>query len=338
MVKKLLDTDFKIIKECNSYCEHCYLNCYENVNLYGCSGTGDAGQIPICNILADIPNEIKVDLYQFYKDQIRCLNVFDEKFDEQFKKSIDKIKIGLKNRNKLTVIDKAYEYEKLGDFKTARRLFEEELDKAIDCRNNKEMAELYKDISIIDRLEGDLKASINKINKSLKIAKANELAKETANAYGNLGVINYFEKKYDDAIKFHKKAVAIHKKLGDINRVIPNYSLIGINYLMLKYYDKAKKYILDSLNLSRKNNYLEGMADSRYNLSIYYLTIGEYQMGLKNIEIAMGLYQLVCNPYKIIICLKMMATFQHKMRRDSKLILNKIKKLERIYQMEIENN
>jgi MoaA/NifB/PqqE/SkfB family radical SAM enzyme len=312
------------IKEKRKYSYH-YLD--NQGNLYICSRAGAKYTHPICNFLKDTPEEILINFTLFYNLKIIfnylegntckiCKNKFNSWIKEswlytskEFSNLENEINHKVTNMTKslkkkkvndyTNSISLAYSYEKAGDLINARNLFLKILDKAKAESNHKYVSEIYKDLSIIDRIEHNLPNAKQKLKKALKIAQEKRIEKTEANVYGNLGVIAFLENNYSSAIKYHKKALYIHKKLKDTKRIIPNLSFLGINNLFLEKNKLAKRYLSEAVKLSLETKYQEGLADTLYYLAICSLKMQDYFKSYIYVFLSLDLYWRIPDLYKL---------------------------------------
>ena len=132
------------------------------------------------------------------------------------------------------------------------------LNLAIKCYGiqNIETAESYNDLGIALEHLGDIKNSLDCIQKAYNIRKTllGENHLDTAESYNNLGC--YYSQMGDDekAIDFHKKSLAIREKLSN-NSLLVSQSCnnIGSSYYQLGDYSLAREYFLKSKDIIVSN-------------------------------------------------------------------------------------
>ncbi|MBL4624097.1 MAG: tetratricopeptide repeat protein [Flavobacteriales bacterium] len=90
---------------------------------------------------------------------------------------------------------------------------------------------------------------------------------------------------YQEALKFTFEALKIDEELGDKNGIVRNLNNIGSMYIQLKQFEKAKSYILRSVNLATEIGALKELSLVYKDLSAYYDKIGDFELSLINYKL-----------------------------------------------------
>ncbi|CAF1977992.1 unnamed protein product [Rotaria magnacalcarata] len=123
---------------------------------------------------------------------------------------------------------------------------------------------------------------------------------ERAHIYHQLGIKNYHQGKYQEAVKFYEKALEIKRKTlpEDDVSLAPTYSNIGIAYnnmgeysKALEYYEKSTKILEISLPPTHPN-----LATSYNNIGGVYKNMGEYSKALEFYEKSLKIREISLPP------------------------------------------
>ncbi|CAF0957054.1 unnamed protein product [Adineta steineri] len=109
--------------------------------------------------------------------------------------------------------------------------------------------------------------------------------------YHQLGLIKCYQKKYQEAIKFHKKSLAIKKKtlFADHPGLAVSYNNIGYVYDKMSDYPKALSFYEKALKIGQKTIFIDRPSLALYhsNVGLAHYNMGNYPKALSYIENAL---------------------------------------------------
>ncbi len=178
--------------------------------------------------------------------------------------------------NEFLKISKKIGYDKgTGQIYTQRGDIYNLMDESVKTFRNYEMAEIYfkkidytrglagiyNNRSIIEELRGNLEKSANHLLEAVYHYKILEDSIGLSNVYNNLGNVYAGLSDFESAKKYYHESIIIKKKkkLKGIGIMMNNLALVFIND---KNPDSAKTFLLESLEIGKKNDNLKSVAQS----------------------------------------------------------------------------
>lgn len=272
-----------------------FLYISSNGDIFPCARAPATKLIKIANILKDNRKSIANSFLEYIKNK----EIFIRKFDSKCQTCIDYFNDWINEKKFIEASEKIGLLEKKCKMLDAKGIALNFLRMAEKEKNHKFIAEFCKDLSIISRIDGNLKDSKELIYRSLKMAKKSNAKTQEANAYGNLGILNLFYKNYKGAIKYHKKAIKIHYANNDKKRISANLSFLGVNYMFLKKYRKSVGFFKEAIKVASDIDYKEGIADTMYNFAVLYTHLRNYREAKRCLDKAGKLFKKISNTYKL---------------------------------------
>jgi MoaA/NifB/PqqE/SkfB family radical SAM enzyme len=272
-----------------------FLYISSNGDLFPCARAPATKLIKIANILIDSKEDIAKNFFEYIKNK----EIFIKKFNSKCQTCINYFNEWANEKIFSEASEKIAWLERKSRMLSAEKIALKFLKIALKNKNYKFIAEFYKDLSIIERIRGNLKKSEKLIKESLKASKKGKAKTQEANAYGNIGILNLFYKNYKIAIGHHRKALKIHYLNKDKKRISANLSFLGINYMFIKKYKSSLSFFKESIKMARRIGYEEGVADTMYNLSVFYAHLQNYKKSKNCLEVAKRLFKKIGNTYKL---------------------------------------
>ena len=226
---------------------------------------------------------------------------------------------------------KGYTEMMLGDFEAANETYNHGLKVALAINNNNKVAELYCDLGNLRNTMGNTTEALIYHNKSLELAKKNELTVAQARAniniakiyesqgnyklsletfqealsicqknkfggylssiYEHLGDINIAIKEFETADKNYKKALEYSERFKNINRIIQSLNKLGKLNEELNNQNSASKYYEKALSIASINNVPALEAKVRSNLASVNLNSKKYDEALIQINTSIHLFK-----------------------------------------------
>ncbi|WP_299458761.1 tetratricopeptide repeat protein [uncultured Microscilla sp.] len=117
---------------------------------------------------------------------------------------------------------------------------------------------------------------------SIRLAKSKHYTEGIADAYYNLGWINYIKNHYEKALELFKKVLALSKSSHYLEGIANAFNGIGVVHKNQGNYNQAMVYYDKSLKVKKKLNKPEILSHSYNNIGNVYQLLGEYDKALEN--------------------------------------------------------
>jgi tetratricopeptide (TPR) repeat protein len=168
-------------------------------------------------------------------------------------------------------------YFRTGDLSVAERIVERCL--AISGRDldSEDSAEAYGNLGLIYQRRGDLERAAEIHQDVLNAADRLGFHKCMADQYSRLGVIFYKRGELDHAEEMHKKALAIEVTLGRPDGLARQYCNLGLIYEKKGQLEEAETLHRKSLEIDEEQGWQEGVASQYANLGVIYEMKGELE-------------------------------------------------------------
>lgn len=167
-------------------------------------------------------------------------------------------------------------HHRRNNYKEALVFFNKILDLKDEGNNNFKKPKAYTQISSIYQALGDYQRAFENQMKALLIYEREKDLLGIANSNYNLGTIFYYQSQYKKSLEFYLKAKAI---VDDLKNEKFDYSCsaaLGSVHEKLKNNEESLKYNMLSLKLAEKQKYKTGIAYSKGNIAMNYLTQGDF--------------------------------------------------------------
>lgn len=133
-------------------------------------------------------------------------------------------------------------------------------------------------------LVGDYKTGIQSANDALAIANTVAVSRlildQKADAYVNIGIINYYKSDYNRALEFYLRALPILEEIKDRKGMSSVYNNIGMVYDDKGEYTKALEFLLKSLKIREELGDKQGISASYGNIGGIHYSKGDYAKAL----------------------------------------------------------
>jgi hypothetical protein len=226
----------------------------------------------------------------------------------------------------LNLITFCTKLEGIKDYKTALKILYFVYGKSLKENNTEFICESLKEISIISRIDKKYSESLKILDEAWKYSIDISGTIVQSNILGNYGILAMLSRNYREAIIYHNKALVILENQKDKKRIIPNKSFIGVNYLFLNDSKNAVLYIMDACKIAKQIDYYEGIADSQYNLALYYYKKYEHNHVITILSKALLHYLEIRNIYKVLLIIEMFIRIKDCQSNESINTLNNLYK------------
>lgn len=182
-----------------------------------------------------------------------------------------------------------YTHQRRNNYQEALVNFNKILELKDEGNNNLKKPKAYTQISTIYQALGDYQRAFENQMKALLIYEMNKDLLGIANSNYNLGTIFYYQNQYEKSLDFYLKAKTI---VDDLKNEKFNYSCsaaLGSVYEKLENNDESLKYNMLSLELAEKQKYKTGIAYSKGNIAMNYLTQGDFSKAEKYLKESIAL-------------------------------------------------
>ncbi|NND93834.1 MAG: sensor histidine kinase [Flavobacteriales bacterium] len=106
--------------------------------------------------------------------------------------------------------------------------------------------------------------------------------------YGLIGIAHDELREYDKAVEFNSKAIELFRKAPDGTTNLATWtSNIGNTYIKMGQYEKAEEFLLESLELNKRDDGVYGMSICNINLGNLYLEMGKLEKAKEYLDVGM---------------------------------------------------
>lgn len=146
------------------------------------------------------------------------------------------------------------------------------------------IATAYDILGISKIHQSDYKASIDYLNKGLKIARNHKLHPTIASIYKHLGIAYRYKENYYSSYKYYQKAINIYQSLNNTIQIAKCIENIAIIYMIIEEYDIALKNLKNAMILYKKSNDKLGVLSVKKNISLIKISKGNYEEALSVLQ------------------------------------------------------
>ncbi len=169
----------------------------------------------------------------------------------------------------LQVLYLGYEFfQRIGELDEAERLMRRWLSISGPDAQTADSAEAYGNLGLIEKTRGNLDVAEIYHTKSLTIEKKLGRQRAMADQYGSLGLIEITRGNLDVAETYHRKSLTIEEKLGRQRGMADQYGNLGLIEEARGNFDAAEIYLKKSLTINRKLGRHKGIATQYNNLGL----------------------------------------------------------------------
>ncbi|MCK5760579.1 MAG: tetratricopeptide repeat protein, partial [Candidatus Delongbacteria bacterium] len=163
------------------------------------------------------------------------------------------------------------------------------------------------------------------------IAKNINYTEGIINSYNILGDLYYSAGSFSDAINCFIKSEKLLKKSGASIKLYSIYIKIGFTYSEMKDFDKFIEYGNFALEISKKLNKKDLIANANYNLALAYRSKFEYNKALKYNDNALKIYEEIENSWGLGRCYNAIGDL-NEMSGNYEIAFEAYKKAEKIFE------
>lgn len=175
-------------------------------------------------------------------------------------------------------------YMQVSEYDEAERLLHRWLAISGPQKETRQTAGAYGNLGVIYGIRKELDKADEMHSKTLAISKANDDLAGMASSYGNLGLIMKLRGENEAAERLYLQALAIDERLGREAEMAITYSNLGVIYKNQGDLQKAEWNVLQSLRLSLKHSIVDGIARAYANLAVIYLNNRDFEAARESID------------------------------------------------------
>ena len=232
------------------------------------------------------------------KGQYLCNRGNQKESSENLQKAAALFKeIDNKDKYALALKELADYYQTSGNEAKAKELIKQSSTIAIETKNNALIAQCELASGIIDMNTGKFADATAHYLNALKTAENAKNDEIIMNTCRELGNINSMQGNIPLSNEYYERALKINTKIGNKLGVADAYCNIGSNYLSLGNQQEAITNINKSLELARSLNYKPTMATDLLNLSYCMTNQANYPMARKQLQEAQKLFEELKNKH-----------------------------------------
>ena len=233
--------------------------------------------------------DILADIYEI---NYQLATVYNSGGEEKYEKStyhfIEANKVAIATNNKMNQSDClygiGYTHQRRNNYQEALDFFQQSIDLAEifpEDIDPSKIARVYTQISSIYQVLGDYKKAFDNQMQSLLICEKNNMLIGIANAQYNLGTIFFYQNQFERAREHYEKAKVICDQLEEERFSYSCLAALGSVNERLGEYKKSLEYNNKSLELAIKLNYKTGIAYSKGNIAVNYLSVNDFAIAEK---------------------------------------------------------
>jgi len=233
--------------------------------------------------------DILADIYEI---NYQLATVYNSGGEEKYEKStyhfIEANKVAIATNNKMNQSDClygiGYTHQRRNNYQEALDFFQQSIDLAENFPEDidpSKIARVYTQISSIYQVLGDYKKAFDNQMQSLLICEKNNMLIGIANAQYNLGTIFFYQNQFERAREHYEKAKVICDQLEEERFSYSCLAALGSVNERLGEYKKSLEYNNKSLELAIKLNYKTGIAYSKGNIAVNYLSVNDFAIAEK---------------------------------------------------------
>ncbi len=180
-------------------------------------------------------------------------------------------------RRAVALGNQATVYQKLGDYRTARRYHEQVLAEfqALDDQSN--IAGTLHQLGILHQDQGEYKQARELYEQSLAISKELDDRAGVARSLHQLGTLHQRQGEYKQAWKRYQQSLEIFEELGDRKGLASSLHQLGILHSVQGEYKRARDRFQQSLAILKELGDRAGVASCLHQLGILHQLQGEYE-------------------------------------------------------------
>jgi len=146
----------------------------------------------------------------------------------------------------------------------------------------KDQANALRLIGISYGKQGIFNEALDWLNRALSLNLKIGNSIEAAKCYSNIGIIHHEKGSYSLALEYFHKSLDISETIGDKRRISYMYNNIGNLHESQRSYDLALEYFQKSLQVKKDLGDTRGMSASYHNIGVIQRKKGEYDLAINN--------------------------------------------------------
>jgi len=146
----------------------------------------------------------------------------------------------------------------------------------------KDQANALRLIGISYGKQGIFNEALDWLNRALSLNLKIGNSIEAAKCYSNIGIIHHEKGSYSLALEYFHKSLDISEAIGDKRRISYMYNNIGNLHESQRSYDLALEYFQKSLQVKKDLGDKRGMSASYHNIGVIQRKKGEYDLAINN--------------------------------------------------------
>jgi signal transduction histidine kinase len=162
---------------------------------------------------------------------------------------------------------------------------------AQQSENKKAEANVYDEIGVLRRSQGNYDTARIQFKKALKIYRELNDSSGIAGSTNNLGTVHFFQGNFKKAIEYYQQAMKLFNKLNDQGGVADCNNNIGLIHWRQKNYSRAEEYQLKAAEDYKELGNKTRQGYSLNNLGVIYGEQGEYEKSLEYYKKAASIFE-----------------------------------------------
>lgn len=136
------------------------------------------------------------------------------------------------------------------------------------------------DIADVFYKQNNYLLALEYFNQAMELAQYSNSTDQISKIYHKIGGIYYKQKQYEKALEYHQKSLEINLKTDFKIGISVNYNNIGNAYLDMNQYSKAKDNYLKALEIKKELDDKRGIASALNNIGLIYIRQEDFQKAI----------------------------------------------------------
>lgn len=186
-----------------------------------------------------------------------------------------------------------------GHFKEAEEESLKQLEIARRLSNARLLGAIYTDLGIVNFFQDRFDEAVHYFSDALKQYELIDDQGKIVNAINNIGNALSAKGEYAQAIEYWQRALNTSLNFGTLSQQAQIYSNLGIAHVQMKQYNLAKEYYDKAIDLCKRTGSAVNLAAALTNLGELHFAEGEYENALNTWREAKQVAEMIDHPYLI---------------------------------------
>jgi serine phosphatase RsbU (regulator of sigma subunit) len=196
---------------------------------------------------------------------------------------------------KVKILNELAEIYRNNNPKQALSYLEKAIPEAQQVKAWKELAQIYRQIGNLHRLQGNHDRALTAYLNSLKVSEDNQLEIDAAKALNGIGLIHRNQKNYVKALDYHRQSIKVAKRLSDNELIANNLNNIGLVNKAQNKLAEALQSTYEALAIYKLIKHSEGIVNAQNNIGKTFEKMGQADSAIYYFEQTIALAEQTKN-------------------------------------------